>query len=70
MKNNLMTAPWAQGGTAPVPAFLVNCLFAAFLLVSYFGLGVSEVIFCSVTACLLVFLLMGLCLNPKEEDGK
>ena len=41
---------------------------------SYFCFGLTEVIFWSVKASLLyalmVFLLMGLCLNTKENDGK
>ncbi|MES2320607.1 MAG: O-antigen ligase family protein [Pseudomonadota bacterium] len=41
---------------------------------SYFCFGLTEVIFWSVKAsllyALLVFLLMGLCLNTKEKDGK
>lgn len=40
----------------------------------YFSFGLTEVIFWSVKAslfyALMVFLLMGLCLNAKENDGK
>ncbi len=41
---------------------------------SYFAFGLTEVIFWSVKGslfyALMVFLLMGLCLNAKENDGK
>jgi O-antigen ligase len=41
---------------------------------SYLCFGLTEVIFWSVKASLLyalmVMILMGLCLNTKEEDGK
>jgi O-antigen ligase len=44
------------------------------VVVSYFAFGLSEVIFWSVKGslfyALMVFLLMGLCLNAKEIDGK
>ncbi|MBC7684522.1 MAG: O-antigen ligase family protein [Bdellovibrionales bacterium] len=44
------------------------------VVVSYFAFGLTEVIFWSVKASLLyalmVFILMGLCLNAKETDGK
>lgn len=44
------------------------------VVVSYFGFGLTEVIFWSVKGslfyALMVFLLMGLCLNAKENDGK
>ena len=44
------------------------------VVVSYFSFGLTEVIFWSVKASLLytlmVFVLMGLCLNAKDEDGR
>jgi O-antigen ligase len=44
------------------------------VVVSYFAFGLTEVIFWSVKGslfyALMVFLLMGLCLNAKENDGK
>lgn len=43
------------------------------VVVSYFSFGLTEVIFWSVKGCLfyalMVFLLMGFCLNAKENDG-
>jgi O-antigen ligase len=44
------------------------------VVVSYFGFGLTEVIFWSVKGslfyALMIFMLMGLCLNAKENDGK
>lgn len=44
------------------------------VVVSYFSFGLTEVIFWSMMGslfyALLVFVLMGLCLNAKETDGK
>ncbi len=44
------------------------------VVVSFFSFGLTEVIFWSVQAslfyALMIFLLMGLCLNAKEQDGK
>ncbi len=49
-------------------------LAGVFLTTSYLAFGLTEVIFWSVRAsmfyALLVFILMGLCLNAKEQDGK
>lgn len=49
-------------------------LAGAFVVLSYIGFGLTEVIFWSVKASLFysltVFLLMGLCLNAKEHDGE
>jgi O-antigen ligase len=49
-------------------------LAGALVVVSFFGFGLTEVIFWSVKASLFysltVFLLMGLCLNAKEDDGE
>ena len=43
------------------------------VVVSYFSFGLTEVIFWSVKGCLfyalMIFLLMGFCLNEKENDG-
>ena len=43
------------------------------VVVSYFSFGLTEVIFWSMKGCLfyslMVFLLMGFCLNAKENDG-
>jgi O-antigen ligase len=44
------------------------------VVVSYFSFGLTEVIFWSVKGslfyALMIFILMGLCLNAKENDGK
>jgi O-antigen ligase len=44
------------------------------VVVSYFSFGLTEVIFWSVKGslfyALMIFILMGLCLNAKETDGK
>jgi O-antigen ligase len=57
----------SAGSAAPALAGLL-------VVTSYLCFGLTEVIFWSVRACLLyalmVFLLMGLCLNAKEIDGK
>jgi len=55
-------------------ASFAPALAGMLVVASYFCFGLTEVIFWSVKACLLyallVFLLMGLSLNTKEEDGK
>lgn len=49
-------------------------LAGVFVTTSYLAFGLTEVIFWSLRASLvyamLVFILMGLCLNAKEHDGK
>jgi O-antigen ligase len=56
------------------PGLLAPALAGTLVVVSYAGFGLTEVIFWSMRAsllyALLVFLLMGLCLNAKEIDGK
>ena len=58
---------WGRGHFAAALAGML-------VVVSYFSFGLTEVIFWSVKASLLytlmVFILMGLCLNAKDEDGK
>ena len=61
--------PRAPGSDSFAPAM------AGMLVVSsFFCFGLTEVIFWTVRAslmyALMVFLLMGLCLNTKEQDGK
>jgi O-antigen ligase len=60
----------AEGGVGRHAAALAGML----VVLSYFAFGLTEVIFWSVRASLLyalmVFILMGLCLNAKEHDGK
>jgi O-antigen ligase len=49
-------------------------LAGALVVLAFFGFGLTEVIFWSVKASLFyaltVFVLMGLCLNAKEQDGQ
>ena len=56
----LLICPGAQAGMLVVLCF--------------FGFGLTEVIFWSVKGslfyALMIFMLMGLCLNAKENDGK
>jgi O-antigen ligase len=63
-------APDAQGGKHRFAVALGGML----VVVSYFGFGLTEVIFWSMKGsmfyALMVFLLMGFCLNAKEKDGK
>lgn len=58
-----------HGGPVTAPA-----LAGILTVTSYFAFGLTEVIFWSVKAsmlyALLVFMLMGLCLGAKEQDGK
>lgn len=58
-----------DAGAARAPA-----LAGVMLTTSYLAFGLTEVIFWSTRASLLyamlVFILMGLCLNAKEQDGK
>jgi O-antigen ligase len=60
----------AQGGRRSFAVALGGML----VVVSYFGFGLTEVIFWSMKGsmfyALMVFLLMGFCLNAKEKDGK
>jgi O-antigen ligase len=67
----LLAAPGAfftrrMSGAAAAPA-----LAGLLVVLCYFSFGLTEVIFWSVKGCLfyalMVFLLMGLCLNAKEE---
>jgi O-antigen ligase len=57
-----------------VPQQLVPALAGLLLVLSYFTFGLTEVIFWSVKGslfyALMVFLLMGFCLNAKEQIGK
>lgn len=59
-----------EGGVGRHAAALAGML----VVLSYFAFGLTEVIFWSVKAsliyALMVFILMGLCLNAKEHDGK
>ncbi len=59
----------ADRGQAVAPA-----LAGMLVVLGFFSFGLTEVIFWSVKAsmfyALMVFLLMGLCLNAKEKDGK
>ena len=58
---------------ASKPRFAL-ALAGMLVVTCYFSFGLTEVIFWSVKAslfyALMVFLLMGLCLNAKETDGK
>jgi O-antigen ligase len=53
---------------------LALALAGMLVVLSYFAFGLTEVIFWSLRAslfyALMIFLLMGLCLNAKEADGK
>lgn len=59
-----------DGGKTPLALALAGML----VVLSYFAFGLTEVIFWSLRAslfyALMIFLLMGLCLNAKEADGK
>ncbi len=59
-----------HGGVGRHAAALAGML----VVLSYFAFGLTEVIFWSMKAsliyALMVFILMGLCLNAKEQDGK
>jgi O-antigen ligase len=59
---------------APDRQQLALALAGMLVVVSYFSFGLTEVIFWSVKGslfyALMIFLLMGLCLNAKENDGK
>jgi len=65
-----MLRSWRDGGTAQLALALAGML----VVLSYFAFGLTEVIFWSLKAnlfyALMIFLLMGLCLNAKESDGK
>jgi O-antigen ligase len=60
----------ADGGQRRFAFALAGMLVVA----SYFGFGLTEVIFWSMKGCLfyalMIFLFMGLCLNAKDNDGK
>ncbi len=62
--------PGAHGGKQRFALALAGMLVVA----SYFSFGLTEVIFWSVKGCLfyalMIFLLMGFCLNAKDTDGK
>ena len=62
--------PDAHGGKHRFALALAGMLVVA----SYFSFGLTEVIFWSVKGCLfyalMIFLLMGFCLNAKDNDGK
>jgi O-antigen ligase len=63
-------APDAKGGKHRFAVALGGML----VVVSYFGFGLTEVIFWSMKGsmfyAMMVFLLMGFCINAKENDGK
>jgi O-antigen ligase len=60
----------ADGGTRRLALALGGMLVVA----SYFSFGLTEVIFWSMKGsmfyALMIFLLMGFCLNAKDNDGK
>ncbi|MES2298092.1 MAG: O-antigen ligase family protein [Pseudomonadota bacterium] len=62
--------PTGRPGNARFALALAGML----VVLSYFAFGLTEVIFWSVKACdfyaLMIFLLMGFCLNAKEDDGQ
>jgi O-antigen ligase len=62
--------PDAQGGKRRLALALAGMLVVA----SYFSFGLTEVIFWSMKGsmfyALMIFLLMGFCLNAKDTDGK
>jgi O-antigen ligase len=63
-----------RGQAAPGAQQVALALAGMLVVVSYFSFGLTEVIFWSVKGslfyALMIFLLMGLCLNAKENDGK
>ncbi|MES2151330.1 MAG: O-antigen ligase family protein [Pseudomonadota bacterium] len=65
-----LLAPRAQANKPQFALALAGMLVVA----GYFSFGLTEVIFWSVKGslfyALMIFLLMGLCLNAKETDGK
>ena len=56
------------------PAQIALALAGMLLVLGYFSFGLTEVIFWSVRSsmfyALMLFLIIGLCLNAKEHDGK
>jgi O-antigen ligase len=58
---------------APAGESFAPALAGTLVVSSYLCFGLTEVIFWTVRAslmyALMVFLLMGLCLNTKENDG-
>lgn len=76
----LLAAPFAffarqlQGQGRVSKERLALALAGMLVVTCFFSFGLTEVIFWSVKACmfyaLMIFLLMGLCLNAKENDGK
>lgn len=76
----MLAAPFAffarmlrRRAPASPPQFTL-ALAGMLIVVCYFSFGLTEVIFWSVKGSLfyslMIFLLMGLCLNAKEQDGK
>jgi O-antigen ligase len=63
-----------RGQAAPGAQQVALALAGMLVVLSYFSFGLTEVIFWSVKGsmfyALMIFILMGLCLNAKENDGK